>query len=108
MCWSHYLAGELANCRIIIHCDNQAVVSMVNKLASSCDKCMKFLCILMLNNLIHNRRISVIYIKSSEDILSDALSRMDFKHFKKFGVSMNERHDNIPDCIKSVEKIFCM
>ena len=33
--------SRLANVRFIVHCDNQAVVHMVNKLMSSCKHCMK-------------------------------------------------------------------
>ena len=31
---------ELSNCRIIVFCNNQAVVAMINSLASSCPNCM--------------------------------------------------------------------
>ena len=53
--WGH----ELCNLRMIIFCDNSAVMSMVNNLTSSCQNCMYLLCLLTLNNLINNRRVFV-------------------------------------------------
>ena len=46
--------SQLRNCRIILFCDNQAVVQMVNSISSSCWNCMYLLRILVLNGLIHN------------------------------------------------------
>ena len=53
---------RLNNTRIIIFCDNQAVVSMVNNTTSGCKNCMVLLRTLVLNNLKHNRRIFVSYV----------------------------------------------
>ena len=50
---------DLSNRRIIIHCDNQAVVEMVNSNSSKCKNCMILIRKLVLNNLFHNRRIYV-------------------------------------------------
>ena len=69
--WQH----QLKNCRIVVHCDNQAVVSMVNKTTSSCKNCMVLLRLLILNGLIFNRRVLAIYIRSKNNILADSLSR---------------------------------
>ena len=49
--WGQYLT----NCRIVIFCDNQAVVHMVNKLMSSCSNCMVLLRMLVLDGLKNNR-----------------------------------------------------
>ena len=82
---------RLKNCRIMIYCDNKAVVGMVNKLASSCKKCMTLLRILTLNGLIYNRRVSVLYVKLADKILADALSHLNLKCFRQFGPDMNEK-----------------
>ena len=47
--------SSLNNTRVIIFCDNQAVVSMVNNTTSSCKNCMTLLRYLVLNNLKFNR-----------------------------------------------------
>ena len=70
--------------RTIIFCDNQAVVTMVNNTTSGCSACIKLLQILVLNNLQYNRRISVCYVKSSENILAESLSREKWDTFLAF------------------------
>ena len=60
--WQH--RQELNNVRILIHCDNQAVVQMVNNMTSKCGNCMYLLRMLTLNNMQHNRRIFVKYINT--------------------------------------------
>ena len=76
--------SELRNMRIIIYCDNQAVVHMVNTMASNCYQCRKLIHILALDGMKKNRHILVKYVRSSDNTLSDALSRLDFKHFWKY------------------------
>ena len=50
-------APVLNNCRIVIFCDNQAVVAMINNISSSCAKCMGLLRILVLNGMRHKRLV---------------------------------------------------
>ena len=90
-------ANKIANQRIIIFCDNMGVVNMVNNNSSKCKRCMYLLRILTLNNLIYNRCISVKYIHSKDNILSDALSRLLLKRFRKFGLEMSQQPDQISE-----------
>ena len=71
----------LQNRCVSVHCDNEAVVHMVNNTASSCQKCMKLLRILVLNNIKHNQRLFAQHIRTEWNILADSLSRMDFHRF---------------------------
>lgn len=64
---------ELCNTRFQIFCDNMAVVNMVNNSSSSCSNCMYLLRLLVLNNLVYNRRAFVKHIKTRDNVLSDAL-----------------------------------
>ena len=73
----------LKNQRIIVHCDNQAVVAMINNSSSSCKNCMYLLRLLTLNNLVHNRRVFAVYVSSKDNDLADALSRLQFDCFWK-------------------------
>ena len=50
----------LQNRRFVIFCDNQAVVSMVNKLATSCLYCMKLIRIIALEGITKNRKVMCI------------------------------------------------
>ena len=51
--WGHLLQNQ----RIVIFCDNAAVVAMVNSMTSSCKSCMFLLHLIVLNNLVNNRRV---------------------------------------------------
>ena len=66
---------------VVIYCDNQAVIDMVNSTTSSCRNCMYLLRLTVLNGLQANRRLTVKYIKSSDNILADSLSRLKWNTF---------------------------
>ena len=86
----------LNNCRVTIFCDNESVVHMINNLSSSCPHCLKLIRVLVLQGLTHNRRVFCRHIKSELNILSDALSRLDFKRFWRHAPStMAGRSDQI-------------
>ena len=92
-------ADQLKDCRIVIYCDNQAVIGMVNNLTSSCRNCMILLRILVLNGLYYNRRVLVKYVKSKENFLADSLSRGRLDLFWKKAPSMTKKY---PDRILSI------
>ena len=97
---------ELSNCRIIVHCDNQAVVSMVNSISSTCPNCMYLLRMLVLNGLKFNRRIFARYISTKANFLPDALSRLDFARFRRLGPNMNEFADQVCSDIWPIQKVW--
>lgn len=98
--------SELSNCRILVHCDNMAVVHMVNNLSSSCRNCMFLLQILVLNRLQFNRRIAAVYVSTKDNFLSDSLSRLQFKHFRKLGSQMNDFPEKLNESIWPVSKLW--
>ena len=73
---------QLTNARIAVFCDNVVVVHMVNSMSSKCEECMYLLRMLALNNLKFNRRVSARYVKSKDNVLSDALSRGQMERFR--------------------------
>ena len=92
--WVDFKELPLRNNRITIFCDNQAVVSMVNNLASSCKQCQKLIRLIALCGIKHNLRVFVRYVRSSDNWLSDALSRLDFFRFYKLAPkNMNKNPD---------------
>ena len=48
---------RIQNIHMVLYCDNQSIVEMVNSQVSKCKNCMFLLRLLMLNNLVNNRRI---------------------------------------------------
>ena len=78
----------LNNARIIVFCDNLAVMHMVNNITSSCPYCMYLLRMLVLNGLKHNHRVFVQYVNMKWNILADALSRQKLDLFKQLAPDM--------------------
>ena len=100
-------ADRLVNNRFIIYCDNQAVISMVNNLISTCNQYMKLIRMLTLNNMKYHRRIFVRYVRSEKNIPTDALSRLNFAKFWKYAPKlMNRLPDPIDQTIWPVDKVW--
>ena len=83
LCTGIFIWGKkLAYKRIRAHCDNRSVVDMINnELVSKCKNCMHLMRMLSLAALRHGFRIFAIHVKGIDNILSDSLSRLDFKRF---------------------------
>ena len=74
---------KIKNQRIAVFCDNIAVVHMINNGTSSCKNCMYLLRLVTLDNMINNRGVFAIYVKSADNFLADALSRLQFNRFSR-------------------------
>ena len=72
---------SLRNTHLLVHCDNQSVVEMVNSSSSRCKNCMQLLRFLTLNSLQYNTRVFAVHLSSKQNYLSDCLSRLKFKQF---------------------------
>ena len=72
---------KLRNIRMVILCDNQSVVQMVNSTTSKCPNCMFLIQLLVLSGLKFNRRTYAQYIQSKRNCRADALSRLKLQHF---------------------------
>ena len=82
VCTGLYIwSPHLANKRILIHCDNQAVVSMVNNTTSGCKRCMHLIRLLVLRGLKYNFRVFAVYIQTDKNDQADSLSRLQFSRF---------------------------
>ena len=82
---------QIKNNRVIIFCDNLAVVSMINTQSSKCKNCMYLLRLVMLNNLVHNRRLFAKHVRSENNSLADSLSRLQFHRFWKLAKPTMEK-----------------
>ena len=74
--------NRFANKQIVLFCDNQSVVAMVNSTTSSCKNCMILIRILVLECLYNNVRVFARYIKSADNKAPDYLSRLKFDSFR--------------------------
>ena len=68
--------SQWANHHVIIHCDNQAAVSMINKGATANPNIMPWLWHLFWISAIHNFRITAVYVPGISNIHADRISRM--------------------------------
>ena len=75
--WADHLRDRV----VLIHCDNQAVVAMVNNIPSGCKHCMHLIWLLVLKSLEYNFKIAATYVKSKLNDLADSLSRLQFARF---------------------------
>ena len=89
LAWLH----RFQNNRIIIFCDNQAVVSMVNNNSSSCRNCMILIRFIVLQCLIHNVKLTAKYVCSKSNEISDSLSRLQTLHFKTLTQHLDMDHE---------------
>ena len=97
----------IKNKRVTIFCDNMAVVNMINNITSSCKNCLFLLRLLVLNNLVNNRRIYARHVRTEKNELADALSHLQFNRFWRLALSsMNKFPDNVSDLIWPASKIW--
>ena len=95
----------LNNTCVVIFCDNQAVIDMVNNITSGCKNYMVLLRLLVLNRLLHNRRLQVCHVRSKDNGISDALSILQYKRFWALAPEMNKLPDMIDERIWPLSKI---
>ena len=98
--------NKLQNCRVIVYCDNQATVEMINNITSSCPKCMILIWMLVLNGLKFNRRGFAKYLHTKSNVLADSLSRQKIKNFKQVVPHMHEYPDKISPELWPASKFF--
>ena len=101
--WLH----RFRNRRIVLHCDNESVCTMVNKTTSSCKNCMVLLRLLVLKSLIENVRVFAKHLGTKQNKDADLLSRLKIAYFKcRNNGKMEEKPTAIPECIWPIQKIW--
>ena len=98
--------NRLTDTRITVFCDNQAVVHMINNNSSKCKHCMKLIRLLTLNGLQFNRRLRAKFVRTKDNGIADAISRLQFDRFRRLAPHMNKLPDDVDDRIWPVVKIW--
>ena len=88
--------------QVIIFCDNQAVVSMVNNLTSGCQYCMKLLRVLVLVTLKKNFRVFVKFVATADNGAADAFSRGQMTRFWKICRDKNKTMKQTPEKLPGI------
>ena len=103
-------SSQLSNKRVVIFCDNQAVVAMVNQTTSGCKHCMTLIRRLVLRSLEFNFRVFATYVRLEDNEIADSLSRLDFTRFIKLAKEKGLRGmpEKLPEELWPVMKIWDM
>ena len=83
--------NKLRNTRVVVFCDNESVMFMMNNSSSTCALCMKLIRGLVLMGLKHNFRIFARHLRSEENEIADSLSHLQFKKFNDLRVKYGLR-----------------
>ena len=98
------------NRRVILFCDNQSVVDMINAISTSCMKCMVLIRLIVLKGLVENVRIFAKHVKGSKNVLADALSRDQIDTFhlecRKRNKVMEAKPVPVPEVMWPMEKVW--
>ena len=99
---------DLKDMRIRVNCDNKSVVGMLNTTVSSCGNCMILIRKLTLLCLKYNCRVFGQHVKGIHNGISDSLSRMQFKRFRKLTKNrdMNPEPSKIPEALWPMNKVW--
>ena len=96
-----------SNHRIVLFCDNEAVVHMINNSTSNCKNCMVLMRIIIAESITRNVRIFAKHVGTKQNGKADALSRLDLNRFWKLsGDTMDKYPTSIPSSIWPLSKIW--
>ena len=101
-------AKHFANKRVLIFCDNEAVVHMVNQTSARCENSMVLIRLLVLTSIKFNCRIFVHQVPGIQNILADPLSRNKMTKFwqEASKLNMKRKPSPLPDKMWPPHKIW--
>lgn len=89
--------SQLAGRRLLIHCDNQAIVSAINEGVIRNEAMMKLVRVLFYQCAHMSITIKCVYITTTDNKAADALSRMDMDRFRQVCPEANDNPDDPVD-----------
>lgn len=87
---------HLQNKKILFHCDNQAVVHILNTMTSKSDRVMVLVRALTLQCLKHNMVLKSTHISGKLNSLTDSLSRLQVQRFRGLAPHAEEQPELVP------------
>ena len=103
MLWTKYHK----NTRIVLFCDNESVVYMVNKQSSKCRNCMTLIRLITLECLLQNVRLYARHVRTELNGRVDALSRDKISSFKSqcdmLNIQINPYLEKILQILQNIE-----
>ena len=102
----HIWAKQLQHRRIILFCDYQSVVSMINNMTAGCHNCMVLIRKLVLLNLKMDTNIFCPWVKGVSNRKSDMLSRQKITQFKQAFPKMDEKPEDLHQDLWPASKLW--
>ena len=87
------------NCKVLFHCDNQAVVAIVNKQSTRDKASMHLVRLLVEVCLCQNILFKAQYIPGLNNEIADSLSRFQFDKFRKLAPQADKEGTPVPEVI---------
>ena len=109
VCTGVFIWGKyLRNRRVVIRCDNQLVVTMINNTTAKCQNCMFLIRQLTLFSLTLNTRVFAKWVKGAANLEADMLSRQKIQMFKNFTVNrqMDCQPSPLPEKLWPASKLW--
>ena len=94
------------NKNVCIYCDNESVKHQVNNMSGKDKNSMNLLRLIVLECMIQNIHLEVLYVRTTDNGKADALSRLQFKRFRTLGPNMSRFPNSIPHHIWPINKIW--
>ena len=95
------------NMKIVLFCDNEAVVNMINNSSSNCKNCMVLIRMVVMEGLVCNTRVFARHVSSKNNAKADALSRLQWNRFRQLANGqMSDIITSIPACMWPMKKIW--
>ena len=98
----HLWANLLTNKKIIFHCDNQAVVTIINKQSTRSPPSMQLVRIMVLTCLRNNLLFKARHIPGARNCIADALSRGQLTRFQSLASTADSNPATIPESLKQL------
>ena len=92
----HLFGDSFQNKKVLFHCDNMAVVEIINKQTSKCPRVMDLLRPLVLQSMKLNTIIRAKHIKGENNTIADAISRYYMQIFRKLAPQADRQPTAIP------------
>jgi len=93
-------APKLSRKRVIFHCDNMAIVHILNKQTSRCKIIMKLVRPFVLTMLKYDISFKAVHVPGKNNVLCDALSRLQFTKDLLLEHGMKERPTHVPNHLR--------
>ena len=102
LCWIR----RFRNRKIYLFCDNDSVKNMINNSSSKCKNCMILIRLITIESLIHNVKVFAKHVKTEDNGITDALSRLQMKRFRRLAPNMKKYPTPIPSELIPMEKVW--